>query len=67
MDEVQVDRLIQKYKENGELVSEDPALLMLKKWPASQQYKENTDRLVGLEHLVCIINKNFSFLFYDIL
>lgn len=29
MDEVQVDFMIQKYKDNGELISEDPALLML--------------------------------------
>ena len=38
MDEVTVERLIQKYKDNGELDDEDPALLMLKQWPASKQY-----------------------------
>ena len=53
MDEVRVERLIQKYKDNGELVSEDPALVMLKKWPASKQYQDNSDRLPGLEKLVC--------------
>ena len=54
MDEVRVERLIQKYKDNGELVSEDPALVMLKKWPTSKQYQDNSDRLPhGLEKLVC--------------
>jgi len=52
MDEVRVERLIQKYKDNGELASEDPALVMLKKWPASKQYQDNSDRLPGLEQLV---------------
>ena len=53
MNEVRVDRLIKTYKDNGELDSEDPALLMLKKWPASKQYKDNSDKLPGLEQLVC--------------
>lgn len=57
MDEVRVERLIQKYKDNDELVSEDPALVMLKKWPASKQYKDNSDRLPGLEQLVCVMYK----------
>ena len=55
MDEVRVERLIQKYKDSGELVSEDPALKMLKKWPASKQYQDNSGRLPGLEQLVCIL------------
>ena len=55
MDEVRVERLIQKYKDNGELDSEDPALVMLKKWPSSKQYQCNSDRLPGLEQLVCIM------------
>ena len=63
MDEVRVERLIQKYKDNGELGSEDPALVMLKKWPASKQYQANSDRLPGLEQLVCITYKITSFLF----
>ena len=54
MDEVRVEMLIQKYKYNGELASEDPALVMLKKWPALKQYQYNSDRLPGLEQLVCI-------------
>ena len=54
MDEVQVERLIQKYKDNGEVDNEDPALVMLKMWPASRQYKDNSDKLTGLEQLVCI-------------
>jgi len=58
MDEVRVERLIQKYKDNDELASEDPALVMLKKWPASKQYKYNTDRLPGLEQLVCTCTTN---------
>ena len=53
MDEVRVERLIQKFKHNGELASEDPALVMLKKWPTSKQYQDNSDRLPGLEKLVC--------------
>ena len=53
MDEVRVEKLIQKYKDNGELASEDPALVMLKRWPASKQYQYNSDRLPGLEQLVC--------------
>jgi len=63
MDEVRVERLIQKYKDNGELVSEDPALVMLKKWPASKQYQDNSDRLPGLEELVCIIIYRITALF----
>ena len=57
IDEVRVERLIQKYKDNGELVSEDPALVMLKKWPASKQYQANSDCSPGLEQQVCIIYK----------
>ena len=53
MDEVRVERLIQKFKDNGGLVSEDPALVMLKKWPTSKQYQDNLDHLPGLEKLVC--------------
>ena len=54
MDEVQLERMIQKYKDSGELDSEDPALVMLKQWPASKQYKDNHDKLRGLEQKVCI-------------
>lgn len=52
MDEVRVERLVQKYKESGELDSEDPALLMLKKWPVSKQCKDNAEKLPGLEQQV---------------
>nr|XP_058959432.1 uncharacterized protein LOC131786393 [Pocillopora verrucosa] len=52
IDEVQVERLIQTYKDNGELDSEDPALLMLKIWPSSKQYKDNPEKLQGLEELI---------------
>ena len=61
MNEVRVERMIQKYKDNGELASEDPALLMLKKWPASKQYKDNANQLAGLEQLVCIWHKTFHY------
>ena len=54
MDEVQVERLIQTYKDNGELDSEDPALSMLKKWPTSVHYKDDPEKLRGLEQLVCL-------------
>ncbi|PFX13146.1 hypothetical protein AWC38_SpisGene22797 [Stylophora pistillata] len=52
MDQVHVERLIQKYKDGGELSSEDPALLMLKKWPVSKQLKDNPDKLLGLEQQI---------------
>ena len=57
MDEVRVERLIQQYKDSGEQAGEDPALVMLKKWPASKQYRYNSDGLPGLEQLVCIMYK----------
>ena len=50
MDEVHVERLIQ---DRGEFVSGDPAFVMLKQWPASKQYKDNPEKLPGLEQLVC--------------
>ena len=53
MNEIRVERIIQNYKDNGELDSEDPALVMLKQWPASKQYKDRPDKLPGLEKLVC--------------
>ena len=53
MNEVRVERMIQNYKECGELDSEDPALVMLKQWPASTQYKNRPDKIPGLEKLVC--------------
>ena len=52
MDEVHVERLIQKYKNSGEFELEDPALVMLKQWPASRQYKDNPEKLLGLEQQV---------------
>ena len=68
MDEVRVERLIQNYKDSDGLVSEDPALVMLKKWPTSKQYQDNSDRLPGLEQLVCINNNNlFIYLFIYLL
>ena len=54
MDEVHVERLIQKYKDGGEVVGEDPALWMLKKWPISKKYKDNPGKPPGLEQLVCV-------------
>lgn len=53
MNEVRVERMIQNYKECGELDSEDPALVMLKQWPVSTQYKNRPDKLPGLKKLVC--------------
>lgn len=52
MDEVHVERLIQKYKDGGELDGEDPALLMLKQWPGSEKYKDDSDKLRALEQRV---------------
>lgn len=52
IDEARVERLIQKYKKNGELDAEDPALLMLKRWPLAKQFQDNTDSLPSLEQLV---------------
>ena len=54
MDEVQVERLIQEYKDSGELYSEDPALSMLKKWPTSVYYKDDPEKLRGLKQQVCL-------------
>lgn len=52
MDEVHVERLIQKYKNSGEFEFENPALVLLKQWPASRQYKDNPEKLPGLEQQV---------------
>nr|XP_058942650.1 uncharacterized protein LOC131770949 [Pocillopora verrucosa] len=52
MDEVHVERLIQKYKGGGELNGEDPALLFLKKWPASTKYIDSPEKLPGLEQKI---------------
>lgn len=49
---MQIENLIQEYKDNGEQEGKDPALLMLKQWPASSQYKDNSDQLQGLEQKV---------------
>ena len=62
MNEVRVQRLIQKYKDNGELDSEDPALVMLKTWPTSKRYKGFPDKLLGLEQLVCRLCKLLNLL-----
>ena len=51
---MRVERLIHNYKECGKLDSEDPVLLMLKKWPAAEQYRDGPDKLPGLEKLVCL-------------
>lgn len=53
MTEVRVKRMIQKYQECGELDSEDPALVMLKQWPASTHYKDRPKKPPGPEKLVC--------------
>lgn len=55
MHEGYVERLIQKYKDDGELNSEDPALVMLKTWPTSRQYNDKPDKLPGLQRLVILI------------
>lgn len=58
MNEVRVQRLIQRYKDNGKLDSEDPALVMIKTWPTSRKYKDNPDKLPGLEQLVCRLKRD---------
>lgn len=45
MDAVSVERLIQRFRDNGELENEDPALLLLKQWPECKKYKENPENL----------------------
>ena len=60
MDEVHVERLIQKYKGGGELNGEDPALLFLKKWPASTKYIDSPEKLPGLEQKVCMQRTRLS-------
>ncbi|XP_058942651.2 uncharacterized protein [Pocillopora verrucosa] len=52
MDEVHVERLIQKYKDGGKLDGEDPALLMLKQWPGSEKYKDDSEKLRALEQQI---------------
>nr|XP_058963288.1 transient receptor potential cation channel subfamily A member 1-like [Pocillopora verrucosa] len=54
MGEVHVERMIQKYKDRGEidLELEDPALVMLKQWPASKRYQDNPDKLPSLEQQI---------------
>ncbi|PFX15199.1 hypothetical protein AWC38_SpisGene20588 [Stylophora pistillata] len=52
MDEVSVQSMIQKYKDSGQLACKDPALLMLKRWPASKQFKNNPEDLLALEQTV---------------
>nr|XP_058942043.1 uncharacterized protein LOC131770347 [Pocillopora verrucosa] len=52
MDDVCVECMIQKYKDSGQMAREDPALLMLKQWPAAKQYKNNPEDLSGLEQMV---------------
>ncbi|PFX13155.1 hypothetical protein AWC38_SpisGene22794 [Stylophora pistillata] len=52
MDEVSVERLIKEYQDKGQMDNEDPALLMLKKWPSAKQFTENSDKLPGLEQLI---------------
>lgn len=52
VDEVRVDRLIKKYKDHGELATQDPTLLMLKRWPKAEHYQDNLDRLPSLEQLI---------------
>lgn len=45
MDAVGVERLIQSF-------DEDPALLLLKQWPECKKYKDNPEKLPGLEQKV---------------
>ena len=52
MDAVGVERLIQSFKDNGELDHEDPALLLLKQWLECKKYKGNPEKLPGLEQKV---------------
>lgn len=53
MDAVSVERLIQRFRDNGELEN-DPALLLLKQWPECKKYKDNPEKLAGLEQKVCV-------------
>lgn len=52
MDEVRVERLIKQFLDGGEMDSEDPALVMLKQWPANKQNRDNPEKNRGLEQLV---------------
>lgn len=60
MDEVRVNRLIDKYKKNGEQPSEDPFLVMLKNWPLHRSCRDNSNRLLGLEQQVHVVMWNIS-------
>ncbi|XP_058942053.2 uncharacterized protein [Pocillopora verrucosa] len=52
LSEVHVERLIQKHIDGGELDSEDPALMMLKKWPALKNCKGDIHYLASLEQQI---------------
>ena len=54
MDAVSVERLIQRFRDNGELEIEDPALLLLKQWPECKKYKDNPEKLASLEQKVYV-------------
>ena len=45
MDAVSVERLIQRFRDNGELENEDPALLLLKQWPGVKSTKKTLKSL----------------------
>ena len=45
---------IQRFRDNGELENEDPALLLLKQWLECKKYKDNPEKLAGLEQKVYV-------------
>lgn len=47
-DEVKVEILIARFEDGGRQFSEDPLLVLLKKWPASETFSDNP-RLIEAE------------------
>ena len=58
MDEVRTERLKAKY-------GKDTLLVIIRDWPASEQYKDRPELVASLEHLVCMISIVYFFLHID--
>lgn len=47
MDEVRIDRLMERH-------GKDTLLVIIRDWPASEKYKDKPELVTSLEYLVCI-------------
>ena len=48
MDEVRIDRLMEKY-------GKDALCVIIQDWPASLKYKHKPELVASLEYLVCLV------------